>query len=272
MDDEKFGELRAAFNNLPRPEKCPGGGSNHWEFSIRSVPGNPLDTLVHMFNPETGLSHFERSERSLLGRYISIQADATIPLLMKAFLTSFDRIQQDDGIKPFAPRSWGTANAELAKAMEKAMVKKKIRKDLCAVRTGDASNEQLEVEAWHKLAKNLAAIGLKSPRCQTCDEWATKEVTISLCTGCRKVYYCSRECQKKNWKKHKPICKKDGESEPTPIITYNYTEEERKAVIWETSIIGPEEERSTTYFRQVAALKPEVQALAKKNQVSNPWT
>jgi len=31
---------------------------------------------------------------------------------------------------------------------------------------------------------------------------------LSLCTGCRKVYYCSRKCQKVNWKKHKVNCRK----------------------------------------------------------------
>jgi len=26
------------------------------------------------------------------------------------------------------------------------------------------------------------------------------------CSGCGKVYYCSKECQKENWKAHKPDC------------------------------------------------------------------
>jgi hypothetical protein len=29
----------------------------------------------------------------------------------------------------------------------------------------------------------------------------------SLCAGCRSVYYCSPECQRANWKGHKPACK-----------------------------------------------------------------
>ena len=32
---------------------------------------------------------------------------------------------------------------------------------------------------------------------------------LKICTGCNKVLYCSRECQKKDWKEHKKICKKD---------------------------------------------------------------
>ena len=27
------------------------------------------------------------------------------------------------------------------------------------------------------------------------------------CTACRKIFYCSRECQKKDWKTHKLECK-----------------------------------------------------------------
>ena len=31
---------------------------------------------------------------------------------------------------------------------------------------------------------------------------------LKLCSGCKDVYYCSIECQKSNWKEHKPLCKK----------------------------------------------------------------
>ena len=30
--------------------------------------------------------------------------------------------------------------------------------------------------------------------------------TRNLCNGCRKIYYCSTECQSSDWKKHKKIC------------------------------------------------------------------
>ncbi|KAI9908759.1 hypothetical protein PsorP6_016664 [Peronosclerospora sorghi] len=33
------------------------------------------------------------------------------------------------------------------------------------------------------------------------------EGKLMTCGGCRSVAYCSRECQKKAWKKHKPFCK-----------------------------------------------------------------
>ena len=34
--------------------------------------------------------------------------------------------------------------------------------------------------------------------CKVCKKKATKQ-----CSKCRKVYYCSKKCQKKDWKQHK---------------------------------------------------------------------
>jgi TPR repeat protein len=34
------------------------------------------------------------------------------------------------------------------------------------------------------------------------------EGSLSLCKGCRCIYYCNRECQKAHWKEHKAICKR----------------------------------------------------------------
>eukprot|EP01006_Ploeotia_vitrea_P064014 TRINITY_DN86736_c0_g1_i1.p1 TRINITY_DN86736_c0_g1~~TRINITY_DN86736_c0_g1_i1.p1 ORF type:complete len:467 (+),score=64.41 TRINITY_DN86736_c0_g1_i1:3-1403(+) len=45
---------------------------------------------------------------------------------------------------------------------------------------------------------------LKAQRsCETCG--ATKK--LSSCGGCKAVSYCSSECQRKNWKQHKKLCK-----------------------------------------------------------------
>lgn len=38
--------------------------------------------------------------------------------------------------------------------------------------------------------------------CQVCAREASKK-----CSGCKKVYYCSVECQKAHWKTHKEVCK-----------------------------------------------------------------
>lgn len=36
---------------------------------------------------------------------------------------------------------------------------------------------------------------------------ACKKAAETKCTNCRKVFYCSKECQKKHWKEHKFECK-----------------------------------------------------------------
>ena len=41
-----------------------------------------------------------------------------------------------------------------------------------------------------------------SGTCPACGKIATTK-----CTGCKQVYYCNRNCQKKDWKTHKPACK-----------------------------------------------------------------
>jgi hypothetical protein len=43
-----------------------------------------------------------------------------------------------------------------------------------------------------------------SPTCSTC----LKKGILKRCSKCKKVFYCSKECQKKDWNFHKTICKK----------------------------------------------------------------
>ncbi|PFX17637.1 hypothetical protein AWC38_SpisGene18024 [Stylophora pistillata] len=52
---------------------------------------------------------------------------------------------------------------------------------------------------------NLSEWGspLKEPECAFCH---SKEGTLKRCLGCKRVFYCSRNCQKKHWREHKTDC------------------------------------------------------------------
>jgi hypothetical protein len=45
---------------------------------------------------------------------------------------------------------------------------------------------------------------LRAVRCFECKKYLTK---VMRCSGCNLAVYCSRECQKNNWKVHRPGCK-----------------------------------------------------------------
>jgi hypothetical protein len=48
---------------------------------------------------------------------------------------------------------------------------------------------------------------MKKASCQVCEKGKAEGVKLSFCSSCRSVSYCSRACQKADWKAHKVICK-----------------------------------------------------------------
>ena len=50
-----------------------------------------------------------------------------------------------------------------------------------------------------------------------CDHCGNRLKPLSKCTGCRKVSYCSRECQLQAWKVHKTDCKKHSNKKTTKL-------------------------------------------------------
>jgi len=43
------------------------------------------------------------------------------------------------------------------------------------------------------------------PACQNCNK-SSSELDLSKCTKCKSVSYCSKDCQKKDFKAHKKVC------------------------------------------------------------------
>lgn len=44
--------------------------------------------------------------------------------------------------------------------------------------------------------------------CSTCRQTANDGETYLKCGGCEMIFYCSINCQRKDWKKHRDVCKK----------------------------------------------------------------
>ncbi|KAJ6554867.1 hypothetical protein B0H19DRAFT_1154664 [Mycena capillaripes] len=57
-----------------------------------------------------------------------------------------------------------------------------------------------------------ARMGLACYKC-----FKEEDVRLSRCSGCHRISYCSSECQKLDWKMHKPMCKALSGIEKTPI-------------------------------------------------------
>lgn len=106
---------------------------------------------------------------------------------------------------------------------------------LCACAPGKASPEFLKVKEWEPFAKHVTRIAISplfavsylDPVGQEfgkmmSNDWETMENLIKKegcyncgkggggllrCARCKKASYCSAECQKADWKKHKQVCR-----------------------------------------------------------------
>ena len=56
--------------------------------------------------------------------------------------------------------------------------------------------------------KRAVRHAVKNIKCANCGAYGGKEGKLMKCSGCHAVHYCSSECQKADWKKHKLECKK----------------------------------------------------------------
>lgn len=61
-------------------------------------------------------------------------------------------------------------------------------------------------ELPYGMQKQLQSSKVIIPKSATCETCKGREKKMMVCGQCHQAYYCSRECQKKDWKQHKKSC------------------------------------------------------------------
>ena len=59
----------------------------------------------------------------------------------------------------------------------------------------------------NKETKRCVRHAIKNIKCSSCEAYGGKDGKLMKCSGCQKAFYCSTECQKSHWKKHKLQCR-----------------------------------------------------------------
>jgi len=240
-------ELVKAFNSLPRSQKAPSGlVGNHWQFAVQHVTLNPPSDLVHLVNPDSRFTHCEYSAQILSCMSANDQADIVLPMLLKAFVTKLGATGSQ--VPSFAPWSWGTNDGNLATALQERMKAVGVRKELCSIEFGNEKNIAIQQEAWVRFFGILEE--KVKPKCANCGQGAKDEAHgLMLCSSCRSVHYCSKVCQKADWKQHKALC----------------TSRAKSAISTEAgSGRGSSSAGALKYFQTIAPDMPEAQALARE--------
>ncbi|KAF2092664.1 hypothetical protein NA57DRAFT_82032 [Rhizodiscina lignyota] len=235
------------FEKLPTAETTPTGLPNYWHFSIRRVPLIPAQDLVHLVHPESRFVASAGPADILCLATPAAQADVVVPLLLRAFVQGVDRGPNGEQIsnEPLsAPSRWSTNDSGLAKAVEAKLKFLGIREQLCTVHVGSAKEDGIADESWLEFLNTLAQTAGKCEGCLKPVKSFPKP--LSRCAKCRSAWYCSRECQKNNWKEHKKVCGQRPKTEPYQF--YNKvarTSSEAKTLAQSVNLTLPDERNPT---------------------------
>jgi hypothetical protein len=83
--------------------------------------------------------------------------------------------------------------------------------------------------------------------CQVCEKGKAEGVKLSFCSACRSVSYCSRVCQKADWKAHKNICKELNVGDAKQIVN-SRAETAKEEANLALSVCGPRVRRFFDLF------------------------
>ncbi|RDX52860.1 hypothetical protein OH76DRAFT_131183 [Lentinus brumalis] len=70
--------------------------------------------------------------------------------------------------------------------------------------------------------QNTVGSGDALRRCNKCFKPQTAGVSLRKCGGCSTVVYCSLECQKVQWPRHKPLCRAGTPAHDAAVARYGY--------------------------------------------------
>ena len=83
-------------------------------------------------------------------------------------------------------------------------VKKKHPNDLYDAMLGEEIPVDVVTEIVQRALRKIS-IAFKKVTCSVCGSPGPGR--LKICSRCKSVHYCSRDCQKKDWKQHKGYCK-----------------------------------------------------------------
>ncbi|KAJ6608100.1 hypothetical protein B0H10DRAFT_2068943, partial [Mycena sp. CBHHK59/15] len=206
------------------------GGPLRRVFALRDKPSTECDTILFVSDVRFDLA----SHTVVCDAYVL----PLIPELMNTIHSDFDKLVGEGNIfnvgvygvemkawKQLLPalaercRSWShTRNCEYASRGRIPLSAEMHDNPLCSCGRGKDVEGMEKVKTWKKFAPLVTRIAMaplfavsylepvvrdpNTSRCSVCRGKPTKE-----CSECKRVRYCSRYCQRKDWDAHKPKCK-----------------------------------------------------------------
>ncbi|KAK4889815.1 hypothetical protein LTR27_011433 [Elasticomyces elasticus] len=236
-------ELVQEFNDLPSPRAIFTFMPNDWIFAIRHMPFEPYLTMLVAAHPVSGgVAQLATSSASdgIMRGLTAGAPDSIVNLLLSGFLQHDQADALDtpmpadnENAKAKAPYKWAAESEALAAATAAELRRQGVRESLC--RVGVATRTQMRIldEVWLGLVtdtkeqlqsqylfpSSLALIkrcgvalsdreACAGKICHTCGVGEGQVTGLLKCAACSGAWYCSRDCQKTDWKRgHKAVCR-----------------------------------------------------------------
>ncbi|WEW54634.1 hypothetical protein PRK78_000054 [Emydomyces testavorans] len=206
------------FNALTRPMLTSFHLPNHYHFTVKPLPLNVPGEGVYLVNPYNGHDHFEGRTR-ITALSPAEQAKIIVPLLLESFVTRFDTpgpIYEMHKVRTaWAPWSWSTTDATLALAVSARLRALGVRSELHKVLVSDFDQVQTAEAQWQRWKRDFESVANPAldegrsnvdKKCATCGFTPSLDQGLQRCGRCKRISYCSRDCQKADWRQHKVRC------------------------------------------------------------------